>query len=827
MDRLTVGERIRLHLSTFSQRREAFVCPPEVSQRGIADAAGVSRAHAALELKKLRESGDVDERVAHVEGAATRRKVYFLSPRGERETRAVVDHAAGRRVRLRDIRGEEEVSGDDAVRALVRTPGWTRSQALMAVLTQDVIEVPRGTPSPAVRAPEPFFGRQEELERLRAWAEEDDPPLLVITGVLGVGKTTLLKRFASERPGPVHYLAAREWDTIASLAKTLGASLAAVGSTRLQELAARAPSAGEVAALLTRVAGDHLVILDDCTASKEAELLAKAILATGGPRVLTAATARPSFYGPAALVLEKTVMEMDLAGLDEAATGALCQHLGLPLSPDVAFALTAGHPLSLEFMAASGSEEGIDELSRFVQDQLVAGLDAREREVLKRASVHRKPFPASALGPRGADVLDALVTKGVARREGGGFAVSPVVAAPLRVLLSNEERRAYHSAAADACLETGDELERLHHLAAAGRTMEVAMRLHRVGEEIVQKGGAAELCRILTGLDPGPRYRARWSLESGRALDDLGRWEEAEEALLEAERQGEPDILEEAALLRGRILSKTGRLQAAREVFEGLRGAQTPRRRADGLRGLGVVLRKMGEAADAENALKEAAEAYDAEGAARDRALALMELGNVALGRGDGEAAQDRLTDALEILEGDPLEEPRVRVNLAVAARSMGDLEASLENLELAADLAGDVGQLRTGAYALANAADVLLAMGEADRAEDACLEGEAWAAAIRDPLVQSLLKANRGAVAAHRGDAQTTRAHFEESLRLMEDVDAPDSLAARVEAYAQALEGLGEVQEAAALRKRHATLQRRPNGEKNRQNGGPGQFTP
>ena len=90
---ITVGERIILHLSAFSRYQDDYDVPFDVSQDGIASAVRISRAHAAIELKKLRESGDVLERLAHIRRGKTRRKVYFLSPKGEERSKDIREYA--------------------------------------------------------------------------------------------------------------------------------------------------------------------------------------------------------------------------------------------------------------------------------------------------------------------------------------------------------------------------------------------------------------------------------------------------------------------------------------------------------------------------------------------------------------------------------------------------------------------------------------------------------------------------------------------------------------------------------------------------------------
>ena len=79
---VTIGERIILHLAQFSKFAESFDAPADISQDGIAEALRISRAHAAIELKKLKEKGDVVERISHIKRGPTKRKVYFLTEKG-------------------------------------------------------------------------------------------------------------------------------------------------------------------------------------------------------------------------------------------------------------------------------------------------------------------------------------------------------------------------------------------------------------------------------------------------------------------------------------------------------------------------------------------------------------------------------------------------------------------------------------------------------------------------------------------------------------------------------------------------------------------------
>lgn len=87
--RLTVAERITLHLLRQVGRGDDWNAPTEVTNDGIADAAGVSRAHACVELRKQIAAGLVEDAMRHIAGGK-KRKAYAL-------TEAGYSHAVGLR----------------------------------------------------------------------------------------------------------------------------------------------------------------------------------------------------------------------------------------------------------------------------------------------------------------------------------------------------------------------------------------------------------------------------------------------------------------------------------------------------------------------------------------------------------------------------------------------------------------------------------------------------------------------------------------------------------------------------------------------------------
>ena len=238
MPNVTVGERILVHLSGFLRHADAYEVPVEMTQDGIAAVLGLSRAHVALELKRLRTTGKIQERMAHVAHARSRRKVYELTPAGQDLARRMRDHARTRTVRLSEPAGLREVSGSEAIEAL-RRAGLRESEAVQRVLAADVVEMPRPA-SPKVTVPSrPFVGREGSLEVLKQWLASDAPAVAVVIGVAGIGKTALVARLLEKEPRPTLVRRVYAHDDAHGLLSSIADFLARQGRRRLKAVITR------------------------------------------------------------------------------------------------------------------------------------------------------------------------------------------------------------------------------------------------------------------------------------------------------------------------------------------------------------------------------------------------------------------------------------------------------------------------------------------------------------------------------------------------------------------------------------------------------------
>jgi DNA-binding MarR family transcriptional regulator len=87
--RVTVKEKILIHLLGYSKYKDKFEVPQHVSQDGMAKSVGVRRSHIASALKDLRERELVEETKARFEGQERRKNAYFLTFEGQAEAQRI------------------------------------------------------------------------------------------------------------------------------------------------------------------------------------------------------------------------------------------------------------------------------------------------------------------------------------------------------------------------------------------------------------------------------------------------------------------------------------------------------------------------------------------------------------------------------------------------------------------------------------------------------------------------------------------------------------------------------------------------------------------
>ena len=816
MPGVTVGERILVHLSGFLRHVDAYECPIEMTQDGIASALSISRAHVALELKRLRTSGRIQERMAHVANGRSRRKVYDLTPAGQEIARRMREHAKARAVTLVDGTSRRDASGLEAIEAL-RRAGLRESEAVHRILASEVVVLPTAdAPGPRAPAGRPFFGRSSEIARMREWLSADGPPFAVVIGVAGIGKSALLGKILEGEGRPVLVRRLYPHDDAHGILSSLADFLLRQDRRRLKAILVRpAYDPTEAAAILREDLRGCVLALDDLHACPAADGLLRALLdPPPDAKILLGTRTQPAFYGPTDLDA-CVVLEMRLDGLEEVAALRLLEGRGATLRREDASRViraTGGHPLSLELFAASGLDAGVVASDRYVLETVLDGVDGSSEGLLKTFAILRRPARSPEALGGSLTQLRRLVRQAILHHREDGYFVHDLVRDFFVRRMEDSDRRGAHGRAAEYWSGRSDALEEAYHRIESGDVDRATALLADAGPAFAESARAGDLEACLLRLPPDRRPGALLA----ETQMFLGKFDDAGRVLSDLADRGPPEERLRARIQLGRIANRLGSYSEARSILTQAVGEADALHRADvkaeALRALGATERKLGDLSSALDHLAQAAALL--EDGSREKVRALTDLGAALIARGDLEAARRYLVDAASSVRPGSREEAAIQINLGIVLSRGGEAREAAETFRRSADIALRTGDVRFASYALANAVDNFLQLEETDAAAASAERALDLAQTIGDPVAVSTARANLGLVFARRGEWARAEEHLLRSVDLIARLENPYSLATRYDEIARLYESQGRAEDAAAWRTRATDLFARLQGD-------------
>lgn len=368
---LTVKEKIQLHLLEYTKFSDEYSVPPEITQSGISERVGIRLKHLSQYLKPLLEGGQVEERIAHVTGRKQRLKVYDLTSVGWVDASKVKDLVMGSHVSYMTASGKlrEGVVTEVMERY---TKGRRIMEVLSAIGDDGVMDVGALVAEEAKEkrlvdhteeAPKTpgFVDRLEEIKRIMSLL--DERKIVIIRGLAGIGKTALATAVCAKMRESKNLLwhQTRKWDTPTTVLLKMGRFLRALGSTMLYEHVSggAAVDLGRVEVLLEKELdkSNSVMIFDDFQHAGEEmidffSMLGDVIERTEDANLLVLSREAVPFYDRKAVMIKKTVEEVELTGLDFESTKEWMENKGVENDFKEVYTKTQGHPLFLELIGS-------------------------------------------------------------------------------------------------------------------------------------------------------------------------------------------------------------------------------------------------------------------------------------------------------------------------------------------------------------------------------------------------------------------------------------------------------------------------------------------
>ena len=538
-----------------------------------------------------------------------------------------------------------------------------------------------------------FVGRKRELRFLL----KSKAGLSVVTGLAGIGKTTLVSRFASEAtgkgqkggsPSRLFWHDIREFDSLRYVIAKVAAFLSVHGYPALSSLMKRGVSEegtliGEAQRGLERV--NALVVFDDyhyCRDTGITHLLQRLGDSTMVRTIVVSRTKPSELY-----VGSRLVPVLNLEGHTDAETAELFETNSVRLTRDEVTRVNTtlkGNPLALSLMCESvkamGREKALKTALSEVRDHISVWLESvlrpPELETLQRVSVFRGLVPldaARAVEASGirdevlAQRLGALERAGVVTAFEGSFAVHDAVRDALSVATGPME--AAHAKAGAYYASKGDRrssLEAIYHYVKGGQATPA---IHVIRDDdaytrIIDEGYVEPLLRLAEELLAGPlpsadgesrvggwlmvvRAYALWRMQKQYALV-LRNIREAEAV---GRRCGDNVLIACALLNKSYVLSARGDTEGAARACRialGIPGIRSegPTVAAYLMENLADIMATEGSFDEAVRLGSSAAEIFESNGDARNIAGALAALGVYHYMKGDFDDALSLLARA-------------------------------------------------------------------------------------------------------------------------------------------------------------------------------------
>ncbi len=377
--RLTINERIMLHLLGNLKFKDSREAPQDITQRGIAEAVHIRWNHVPRAMAKLRKLGYVFERATHIEGKTRRQKTYYLTDEGMWSARNVKERILGWDIYLKKLDGQVVKMKLSEVNSELKAK-FSPLRLCLSLSDEDMIEVKEllhvaeevqkkaaktSFVSGEMSWPEKLIGREKELKTIHDWLDGDRHRTIIIYGSIGVGKSALmaeiLKGYKDKRN--IFWYQLSEKDSQKDVLASLSEFLSKLGKRDLTNYIKddKSIELSAVMRMIDRGLGGKEVILAFDNYFKVSEAMVDffsgladlAVKKDGFNVIITAMETTPfycRFYDKKD-VRKKRIAELTIKGLDMEGTKRL---LGNPSIDDDALKkihlMTRGNPLTIELI---------------------------------------------------------------------------------------------------------------------------------------------------------------------------------------------------------------------------------------------------------------------------------------------------------------------------------------------------------------------------------------------------------------------------------------------------------------------------------------------
>lgn len=688
-DILTVRQEILLQLYKIRTVDAGHDAPYEATREGISRSIDIRPNHVSREIKAMFESHLIEWSTVHVLGFRKRVRIYNLTETGRAEAEQVIADLKSTVEAILEKLGDVEVHPIDGTITSDELPSRVEAGGRSLVqIERNMFGAQHAIPPP----PEAFFGRDDEARSLSEWWDDKRANILVLFGIAGIGKTSLVSKWAQTIRGVRKiYFRLHEWDTPRGFLEVLANAFAKAGDGRLQRYLRAQPREDLTnISMILRDAPrsfDPLIVIDDAWKAstelwKVIMLLCESISKSGVKMILVSRELPRDLES--SVVVWGTVKKMRVEGLSDGAIQQILSWRGISVEPSDQRSIELlrslkGHPLLLRMVQGVEDAQPLikGDLARFIQSEVYSKLPEEEVKALHVLGVMRYPVEAVAFTRRvGQRVMASLLRKSLIEQMGAAISIHDVMRSFVLAYMTDNERSVAHMLAYEMLTPPeAHVIERAYHSIRAGSSEQVIGELRSEGDRMINSGSAKELLSV---LDETLKERIPSGIREDvacmrmKCLSFLGDYLSVIESYKKMTHPGP-----EATLIAAAAYLEIGSEGIARKFYTSLKRSRTSielqQRVFMGIANYYLRTSKLDLAVKYDLKALEIAKAMR-----RDDLIGkcLMELGGVEIYRGAPQRATEHLLEAMKSIRGNEEDLARVYTILSIAysLRSMNEM---------------------------------------------------------------------------------------------------------------------------------------------------------
>ncbi len=825
-------EKIMIYFFLHLKEKDKYEKIRFFTQDAISVATGVSVKHLSRAIDKLKEDKLIEEYKKNIPNQR-RKKVYFLSREGEDAAKKFYMEIANQEItllcgsekRILPLRKVESVLNFKAS-ILDMILCLNKEGQLQEENLRKSMEEPKGEfiehldTMPTLKY---FFGRKQELADLEENLTKFE--FLVITGIAGIGKTTLTKKFVLNlrNTSNLFWYDIHKWTTIYGLVEYLGNFFHDLGYPQLQEFSRNNKdySLEDVETVLRGFISkcEGVLIFDDFEKAKPAivdffAMFLRLIETQRKVKVVICARMipEPHFYDRRDVLTRGLVYEYPLQGLDFEGCRELLESRGITIETRYLKELwerLGGHPLFFEILQSSENiaqiSQEIRDIGKYLYQEIYRSLSEEERRVMSFFSVFRHPVPQDALlldDKITLDTLEQIRERAlIVPEKENQYETHDVIREFFYTPLNQKLKKLYHQMAAETFDEEQPQFrltERSYHLIKSQQYEEAVTHLHQEKERFIKEGNLRELAAQLemipmNRLSSGSKLKVLMlKTEVSYAKSELEETHQTVNILLESHKD---ELSPEQLLELHNILGHVYRLRTEWEnalqhfdtTFSLAKQLRNERMMAETYAGKGFVLYRLGEH---ERSIENNRKCIELARNLGDMDLELkasIEIAMAHVSLGAYEEAISHYVQCLDLAKNlkDLYQQCRILNNTGVAYYMNKSNDRALEHWERCMQLASKSGNKKHHSYALMNTADLYAKSSNWELAKKNLDSARNLVEEMKDPLGLAYVFMNYGIYYKTMKNWEKSTHYFEESIRLAKEKSTPIDLGERYMEFA------------------------------------------